>query len=271
MVQSGHEKYVKVRDNIVKMLVVDMGYSIEEIGNLLEDYIQSQVWMPAFVSSAILKCDFQSVLDWLGSPVEKGKLASKYPQLAESTLLHLATVRSEKTDFPTLLLQFGASVDAFDATGTTPFLYNLMSMSPDRRDMRMDRVGKLLYEWGASATEDDWKGDQDIALDEIIDTVPLLQSALGGRRCELINLTQRKDLIGQTCVVEKFVAKKNRYKVTTEHTSETFLVRPDNLKRRDRTPEDPGHYVTFEDGVFNHHTFASNEECQKFVRNLRSG
>ena len=56
--------------------------------------------------------------------------------------------------------------------------------------------------------------------------------------------------------------------MTTEHTHETFLVGPDNLKRRDRTPEDPGYYVTFEGGEFERHTFASNEECQEFVRSL---
>jgi len=75
----------------------------------------------------------------------------------------------------------------------------------------------------------------------------LFQNELVRRRCEIINLNQRKDLIGQTCIVEKFTAKKNWYKVTTEHTHETFLVGRDNLKRRDRTPDDPGYYVTFVD------------------------
>ena len=60
-------------------------------------------------------------------------------------------------------------------------------------------------------------------------------------------------------------------KVTTEHTHETFLVGRNNLERRDRTPDDPGYYVTFGDGEYKRHTFASNEECQEFLRSFRSG
>merc|ERR1719356_2082039 len=77
--------------------------------------------------------------------------------------------------------------------------------------------------------------------------IPLLQSKFAGRRCELVNLNNRRDLIGQTCVVEKYIARKDRYKITTEHTNESFLVGPNNLRRRDRTPEDPGYYIAFED------------------------
>ena len=108
-------------------------------------------------------------------------------------------------------------------------------------------------------------------MDAIIATTPMFQNELVKRRCEIVNLNKRKDLIGQTCVVEKYIAKKDRYKVTTEHANETFLVGRDNLKRRDRTPNDPGYYITFEGGEYKRHAFASNEECQEFVRSLRSG
>ena len=99
----------------------------------------------------------------------------------------------------------------------------------------------------------------------------MFHNELVKRRCEIINLNQRKDLIGQTCIVEKYIAKKDRYKVTTEHAHETFLFGRDNLKRRDRTPDDHGYYVKFEDGKYKRHTFASNEECQEFARSLRAG
>ena len=58
--------------------------------------------------------------------------------------------------------------------------------------------------------------------------------------------------------------------MTTEHAHETFLVGRDYLKQRDRTPKDPGHYVTFEARKYRRHIFASNEECQEFVRSLRA-
>lgn len=66
----------------------------------------------------------------------------------------------------------------------------------------------------------------------------LLKSEFGGRRCEIINLTSRPDLIGKTCVVDKFMPNKGRYKVTFEASKEAGLVGPENLKRRDRTPDD---------------------------------
>ncbi|EJK44974.1 hypothetical protein THAOC_36443, partial [Thalassiosira oceanica] len=75
---------------------------------------------------------------------------------------------------------------------------------------------------------------------EFIRESTLLQSEFGGRRCELINLNQRADLMGKTCVVMKYLPRKDRYKIKMEHSDESFLVGPDNLKRRDRTPDDPG-------------------------------
>ena len=107
-------------------------------------------------------------------------------------------------------------------------------------------------------------------MDRILQYLPMFHNELVKRRCEIVNLNHREDLIGQTCIVEKYIARKDRYKVTTEHAHETFLVGRDNLKRRDRTPDDPGHYVIFEGGEYKRHDFASNEECQEFARYSRS-
>ena len=273
-VEDGDESMESMKKKIDEDLkiLVDMGYSVEEINDMVDEYIQSQEWLPTFLFDAFERGEFQPVLDWLGSPIDKRKLNSKSAEMAQFTLLHatvvtdLATRHSERKDFTALLLQSGATVDAYDAMGYTPFHQRLINTTDEEHDnMHMDKVAKLLYEWGASAKEQGLRGT---ALGPVARNVPLIQSEYGGRRCELVNLNQRKDLIGQTCVVEKFIARKNRYKVTTEHTHETFLVGPDNLKRRDRTPEDPGYYVTFEGGEFERHTFASNEECQEFVRSL---
>ena len=257
------------RDETLKPLV-RMGYTVKEIDDMVAEFIQSHEWLPAIVHDAIGCGDYQPVLDWLGWPVDKRRLASKSSDMGDASILHLAVAHCKTIDFPAMLLQFGTTVDPFDAMGGTPFLHQLIcSTAKGTTKMHMDETAKLLFEWGASLTERGWKGPKFMRMSEIPRNVPLLQSEFGGRRCELINLNQRKDLNGQTCVVEKYIAKKNRYKVATEHTGETFLVGTDNLKRRDRTPEDPGYYITFKDGEFKRHTFATNEECQEFVRMLQ--
>ena len=46
------------------------------------------------------------------------------------------------------------------------------------------------------------------------------------------------------------------------------LVGPENLKRRDRTPDDCGYYISYENGRTTRRDFASKEECQAFVASL---
>ena len=93
----------------------------------------------------------------------------------------------------------------------------------------------------------------------------LLKSEFGGRRCEIINLSKYPDLIGKTCVVEKYLPDKGRYKVIFETSKEVGLVGPENLKRRDRTPDDCGYYITYKNGTYRRHEFASRKECQAFI------
>ena len=44
-----------------------------------------------------------------------------------------------------------------------------------------------------------------------------------------------------------------------------LVLSPDNLKRRDRTPQDCGYYIEFKNGRTIRHDFDSNEDCQAFV------
>ena len=60
----------------------------------------------------------------------------------------------------------------------------------------------------------------------------LLKSELGGRRCEIINLLNHPDLIGKTCVVEKYLPEKDRYKVVFEISEEVGLVGPEMIELR---------------------------------------
>jgi hypothetical protein len=92
-----------------------------------------------------------------------------------------------------------------------------------------------------------------------------------GRRCEIINLPNQPGLIGKTCVVEMYLPNKSRYKVIFEATKEVGHVGPQNLIRRDRTPDDCGYYINYNNGKTTRHEFASNEECQAFVASLSQG
>ena len=68
--------------------------------------------------------------------------------------------------------------------------------------------------------------------------VSILQSKLRGRRCELVNLTSQSEMNGRTCIVEEHLKSSNQYKVTVQgRRKEKIIVSPDNLKRRDQTPQ----------------------------------
>ena len=228
---------------------------------MLQEYYESQNLLPDSIVGAIRENDAQTVIDWLGSPVDEGKLTSS---TMGCTLLHVNAMTGNN-QLASLLLQNGAAVGSYDSYGATPTLCALA----DSKGFVNETV-TLFYEWGASL-QHHMPGERGALADYFIAKTPMFNNELVKRRCEIIDLNQRKDLIGQTCIVEKFITKKNRYKVTTEHARETFLVGPDKLKRRDRTPDDPGYYVTFQDGEYKRRTFASNEECQEFVRNLATG
>ncbi|EJK68555.1 hypothetical protein THAOC_10253 [Thalassiosira oceanica] len=100
----------------------------------------------------------------------------------------------------------------------------------------------------------------------------LLESELGGRRCEIVNLPARPELNGKTCVADEFLPASNQYKVTLETKSkEVVVLRPENLKRRDRTLEDCGYFIEFKNGRTIQHDFDSSEDCRAFVAALNKG
>ena len=239
-----------------------MGQTADEIKDMVEEFAASQIEMPDSVQVAVSGNDAKTILDWLGSPVDEGKLTSE--AIGGLTMLLITVLHGHK-ELASLLMQLGVVVNSCDSSGRTPILVGLVATSGV-----VNETVALLYEWGASL-EHHVLGEKGAIFDMNIQTLTMFHNELVKRRCEIVNLNKRKDLIGQTCVVEKYIAKKDRYKVTTEHARETFLVGRDNLKRRDRAPNDPGYYITFEGGEYKRHAFASNEECQEFVRSLRSG
>ena len=172
-----------------------------------------------------------------------------------------------------LLMQLGANVDTRNNTGRTVISGML---TPERLASVSGEMVMLFLSWGAA-----FFPDRDCSRKTCIsrarkygkhELANVLKSELGGRRCEIIHLSSRSDLNGKTCVAGEFLPKSNQYKVTLETRSKEVLVLgPDNLKRRDRTPQDCGYYIEFKNGRTIRHDFDSSEDCQAFVAALNRG
>ena len=228
--------------------------------------------MPKYIYDAVMNNDLKSVIDWLGSPVDKKKLSAKYPDHLNATLVHLA-VEIENSDFLSILLQYGADVNALDAVGRNPLFI------ATRDDIER---AKILLEWGAEISlprdivhtfQESGQSERDAFIRACIlrgnnKLAKLISSEFGGRRCEVINLPKHPQLNGKACVVEKYITKKDKYKIIFEGSGNAALVGPNNLKRRDRTPLDCGYYISFKNGKMSRREFATKEECQEYVSSL---
>ncbi|EJK47861.1 hypothetical protein THAOC_33393 [Thalassiosira oceanica] len=172
----------------------------------------------------------------------------------------------------TLLLQLGADADLRNSRGLTSIQLLLCDAMFERGDVS-SRV-RLLLSWGSSFIRDgaEWRNKLSRAREwgyhKLAD---LLESTLGGRRCQIVNHSSRPELNGKTCVADEYLPESNQYKVTLETKSKDVLVlNPDILKRRDRTPQDCGYYVEFKNGRTIRHDFDSNEDCQAFIAALNN-
>lgn len=226
-----------------------------EIGDWTETIYYSDEYkycaLPPDICQAAGNNDIQKVLDWLGPlPVESE--------------VHSAVV-GKNSDLLSILLQLGADVYPVAANGGTPLA--MFGYKPERYAQ-----ARLLLEWGAEifafAAHSKDEFNKVLLKEGNSKLANLLKSEFGGRRCEIINLPKHPDLIGKICVVEKYLPNKGRYKVVFEASKEVGLVGPENLKRRDRTPDDCGYYITYNNGRTTHHDFASKEECQAFIASL---
>ena len=221
--------------------------------------------LPSDIHQAARKNNIQKVLDWLGPvPVDKQRVNAKNPDMLESTLVFPAVI-GRNSDLLSILFQLGADIDPVDASGGTPL--SLMGDKPEYYAQ-----ARLLLEWGAEISNDVIRS-KDQFIEYCLGSgnsklANLLESEFGGRRCEIINLSKHPDLIGKTCVVEKFLPDKGRYKVIFEASKEVGLVGPENIVRRDRTPDDCGYYISYANGKTTRHDFASKEEFQAFVTSL---
>jgi hypothetical protein len=101
-----------------------------------------------------------------------------------------------------------------------------------------------LLQWGAS--KDPLNGALDLAQRAQehgkTELAHLLQTRLGGRRCELVGLSRCAELNGLTGIAGRYDADLDQYTLTIMEgtTNQEVQVAGVHLKRRDRTPEDPG-------------------------------
>jgi len=229
--------------------------------------------LPMYIYEAMLNNNIKRVLKWLGSPVDKKKLRAKHPE-RNYALVHLA-VDTGNPDLLSILLQYGADVNAVDTIGFNPLMIAAKHFEQ----------AKLLLEWGVEISlprnmhtqEENGLSDKDAFIRMAIEVfrgankmTNLISSEFGGRRCEVINLPKHPQLNGKACVVEKYIAKKDKYKIVFEGSGNAALVGPNNLKRRDRTPLDCGYYISFKNGRMSRREFATKEECREYVSSLDS-
>ncbi|KAL3906463.1 MAG: hypothetical protein SGILL_009261, partial [Bacillariaceae sp.] len=216
-----------------------------DLDDALEDPDEVKVEdLPWDITKAAATNEVGIVLDWLGPPpIAPERINAKNPEKIDRTILAEA-VYEDHVGLMNIVLQFGANVDPLNALGTTPLKQATL--------MGLDKSTRILLEWGANKElGTDISAAQYAKEAGNLTLSKLLESPLGGRRCEIFGLQGRKDLNGRACVTTKYVPKNDRYEVKVEHTDEEVAIRSKNLKRRDRTPTDCGYYTTFE-GVNKH-------------------
>ena len=134
-----------------------------------------------------------------------------------------------------LLLRHGADVNQKDSFGITPLCHAC-------RILNGDAAARILLQWGAN--KDPLHGDLNLSkraeTNEKWELSNLLCTPLGGRRCELVGLERYAEMNGHTGIAGKYSFETNRYDFVMEETKEHYQVPSDNLKRRDRNPNDPG-------------------------------
>ncbi|EJK74579.1 hypothetical protein THAOC_03734 [Thalassiosira oceanica] len=229
------------------------------------------VVMPDYIYMAIRKGDIRSVLRWINANRTEDRVnAISSAKWMSMPALCGATARDQLT-LMTILLQLGADVDSRNSAGYTAI--SLMFARSELAEQGVSDRIRLLLSWGASFFPGDGSS-REFSISRAREycqheLVSLLESELGGRRCEIVSLTSQPELNGKTCVADEYLPDSNQYKVTLETKSKEVLVlSPDNLKRRDRTPEDCGYYIEFKNGRAIRHDFDSSEDCQAFVAAL---
>ena len=236
---------------------------------VLEDsHSEPTIVMPDYVFEAIKKGDIKSVLKWINANQTEDRANATSSAALCAPLLFIAAAHNQSAFMPPLL-QLGADVDLRASYGSSVMGFIL---TPKLESGDVNEKVRLLLSWGASFFPDLSSREDCISQSRIRgehELANLLESELGGRRCEIINLSSRPELNGKTCVADEYLRDTSQYKVTLEtKRKEVLVLDQNNLKRRDRTPQDCGYYVEFKNGRTIRRDFDSSEDCQAYVAAL---
>ncbi|EJK46592.1 hypothetical protein THAOC_34733 [Thalassiosira oceanica] len=251
----------------------EVGSDWDGVTVLQENNEEETVVLPDYIDKAITRGYVKTVLKWINANrMEDRANAVSSGDTASMPALCVAAA-FDQLAITTQLLQLGANVDGRASYGGTAMSLGFVD------EGLLNRVStemiRLLLSWGASFFPVP-ECSREFGISQArkhgkYELANLLESELGGRRCEIVNLSVQPELNGKMCLAEEYLPNSNRYKVTLETKSKDVLVLgPDNLKRRDRTPQDPGYYVEFKNGCTIRHDFDSNEDCQAFVAALNN-
>ena len=271
MNDTAHPAHLRCYDEYAELVKQFEAKYGEDWESTMIEYSSDLVGLPRYVAVATGEGNVRTVLLWLGKGDIKERVNAKCHEVGNSSLLWAAAT-DNRHDLMSYLLLNGADVNILTSTGAS--VLQLVVCSDQRNHSQAARLllswGAELFENGKQMTEErklEWRnyvfGTENAAI------AKLMSSELGGRRCEIISTPNtRSDLVGKTCVVEEYVMKSNQYKVTMEFTNEVLLLGMENLKRRDRTPQDPVYYVECKNIRLIRRDFKSNEECQAFIADL---
>ena len=229
------------------------------------------VVIPHYLEMAIMMGDIKTIVRWINADrsEDRANAMSSAVMLGMSALM-VASINGH-LELMSLLLQLGVDVDTRNIQGYTAIA---LMLTRNKLESGFANEGfRLLLSWGASFFHDSGYSRENCCY--IVkecgkhELANLLESELGGRRCEIVNLSSRPELNGKTCVADEYLPDSNQYKVKLEtKKKEVLVLSPDCLKRRDRTPQDCGYYIEFKNGRTIRHDFDSNEDCQAFVAAL---
>ncbi|EJK67216.1 hypothetical protein THAOC_11783 [Thalassiosira oceanica] len=260
--------------HLLKNAKAEVGADWDGVTVLEDNNVKQTVVMPDYITMAIGKGDIKSVLRWINANQAQDRANAITSAKMTSMPVLCVAAKLDQLALMTILLQLGADVDSRDCAGYTAIQAYCTRLERAKGGVS-DRI-RLLLSWGASFFPGDAYSRKfcicvarKCGRPEIAN---LLESELGGRRCEIFNLSSQPDLNGKTCIADKYLPDSNQYKVTLETKSKEVLVlSPGNLKRRDRTPQDCGYYIEFKNGRTIRHDFDSSEDCRAFVTALNDG
>ena len=149
----------------------------------------------------------------------------------------------------------------------------------DGADLDLPRDGddacSVLLGWGAEIGDragfaSEAKGYGNVRLAQLV------SSELGGRRCEILPSEDSDGdgrLAGRTCVAGRYLPDVKSHEVRLEYTGEAAFVASRHLRRRDRTPADPGDVWHAADGRGRVRwiRFGSEDEAASYLRSVRGG